>query len=62
MTTKEIIDVVFLTLQLVFLTGTIYCLTKKGREKLGDKIMKFVYICLTGNLVCMAVILLSNIF
>lgn len=62
MTTKEIIGVIFLTLQLVFLTGTIYCLTDKGRGKLGDNIVEFASVCLIGNAVCMIVILLSSLY
>lgn len=66
MTFVAAIQLILLCIQMVFLAGTIYSTTKKGEEQIKQEFKmetpKFRNICLYGNLGCMAIILLLNLF
>ena len=60
------IQLILLCIQMMFLAGTIYSTTDKGEEQIKKELKmetsKFRDICLYGNLGCMAIILLLNLF
>ena len=66
MTFVAAVQLILLCIQLTFLAGTIYSTTKNGEERIKQELKmetkKFRDICLYGNLGCMAIILLLNLF
>lgn len=59
-----IIQLIALIIQFMFLIGTIYGTTKKGQTQIGseEKVQYFMKVCFYGNMICMSIVLLMNIF